>query len=510
MSGKGKAVAALVMVGVVGGAVGVEQAGAQVGVPRVLYSNIAAETSAQVPGAGGILFQSFDRPLRSQRGDRWILLARAVTGDTTNDAMYLTGQGTAATLRVREGVTEIEPGRVAENTSERRCAVDEAGNFALTLNLTGATTDDSMVVRGTDAGVLTVTHREGGGVTGIPGASYGVTLADVNITSAGLAFRTASLVGTTSTTNAALLLADGATVAARNGAAGPIPTGQIGTDAWSSFDVGSFWTSAAGDSWVARGSLSGAAAQNVVLAVDNVVRIQESVVLPGQASGVRTILASNMSGDGTWFARGENADDSAWIVRDGVVAFDSDDAVPGGDAGETFSNVPWNVTNGNTFFEHTGNNRGDWIAGGLTNNADAARNGVWVLNGSRVVLRRGDGVDLNGDGAIDAGWTLDLAGLNGASLNNKVTGGFLTDDGWFYFIADLALNGAAGAGEALLRVRVFCPADVNRDGGQSVQDIFDYLASYFGGVAAGDFNLDGAVSVQDIFDFLASYFAGCV
>jgi hypothetical protein len=42
-----------------------------------------------------------------------------------------------------------------------------------------------------------------------------------------------------------------------------------------------------------------------------------------------------------------------------------------------------------------------------------------------------------------------------------------------------------------------------------VQDIFDFLAAYFGGEAGGDFNAVGGVTVQDIFDFLAAYFTGC-
>jgi hypothetical protein len=54
-----------------------------------------------------------------------------------------------------------------------------------------------------------------------------------------------------------------------------------------------------------------------------------------------------------------------------------------------------------------------------------------------------------------------------------------------------------------------CPANFNGLGGLSVQDIFDFLAAYFGGAAGADFNHSGATSVQDIFDFLSAYFAGC-
>lgn len=65
-----------------------------------------------------------------------------------------------------------------------------------------------------------------------------------------------------------------------------------------------------------------------------------------------------------------------------------------------------------------------------------------------------------------------------------------------------------------------CPADFNSINGVTVQDIFDYLASYFAGCTApgvpspscsrsADFNGQSGVTVQDIFDFLGTYFAGC-
>jgi hypothetical protein len=64
-----------------------------------------------------------------------------------------------------------------------------------------------------------------------------------------------------------------------------------------------------------------------------------------------------------------------------------------------------------------------------------------------------------------------------------------------------------------------CPANVNGQGGVSVQDIFDFLAAYFAGCTGqagppcnginADFNGSGTVSVGDIFSFLAAYFTPC-
>lgn len=50
------------------------------------------------------------------------------------------------------------------------------------------------------------------------------------------------------------------------------------------------------------------------------------------------------------------------------------------------------------------------------------------------------------------------------------------------------------------------PSDVNCSLTVTVQDLFDFLESYFGGLPGGDFNGVGGASVQDIFDFLGVFF----
>lgn len=54
-----------------------------------------------------------------------------------------------------------------------------------------------------------------------------------------------------------------------------------------------------------------------------------------------------------------------------------------------------------------------------------------------------------------------------------------------------------------------CPADFNQSGNLSVQDLFEFLASYFSGALDADWNGSCDLSVQDVFDFLFDYFSAC-
>jgi hypothetical protein len=323
------------------------------------------------------------------------------------------------------------------------------------VNLTGDTLNDQVALKGTSGGGLSVAYREGNAVgAGLPGATYGSSMSDVGFSNAGLiSMRATSLGGTTAPQNAAILRNDGANLSSQANNAAVRPSG-VGARDWASFDFGTYWVDGTGTNWITRGTLTGDAASNQLLAVNNAAVIQEGMALGSFANGVSSIISNNMTSNGDWFARGENlVTDQAWVVRNGTVIVDSDDAVPGGLVGETFTNSVWNVSSGNTFFMHTGNNVGDYLYGGFTNNADTTRQAVWVLNGSQVVLREGDQVDLDGDGLLDDAF-IDVTGLTGASLDNKVDGAFLTDDLWMYFTADLRNGAGADIGEAFLRIQV--------------------------------------------------------
>jgi hypothetical protein len=76
------------------------------------------------------------------------------------------------------------------------------------------------------------------------------------------------------------------------------------------------------------------------------------------------------------------------------------------------------------------------------------------------------------------------------------------------YLIRLASFGAE-TGSALVTIGCHepCPCDWNNDDRLNSQDFFDFLSSFFDGVA--DYNHDDETNSQDFFDFLACFFAGC-
>ena len=64
-------------------------------------------------------------------------------------------------------------------------------------------------------------------------------------------------------------------------------------------------------------------------------------------------------------------------------------------------------------------------------------------------------------------------------------------------------------GQALIRVRAFCPGDTDRNGVTNVPDIFTFLSFWFSGDRRADMDCSGANEVPDIFTFLSYWFAPC-
>jgi hypothetical protein len=218
-----------------------------------------------------------------------------------------------------------------------------------------------------------------------------------------------------------------------------------------------------------------------------------------------TVLKPN----GDWYSRGDDPSDNDWAVRNTTLVAKTGDAIFLG------SEENW----GNTLVAFTGNVHGDYILAGNTDNADLAVDNVIVYNGTEVVVREGDPVDLDGNGAFDddvfiGRGTNTLAPFDADDM-------FLTDNGVLYFIAnlrnaagqDLNSNPVFGTPQALLRkiVGPVCGADLDDDNDVDQADLGTLLGN-FGcskgpGNCPGDVDGDGDVDQSDLGELLGDF--GC-
>ncbi len=239
---------------------------------------------------------------------------------------------------------------------------------------------------------------------------------------------------------------------------------------------------------------------NAVAVVDGVVKVQKGFVVPGSTftSPVSSFSDDWMESNGDWFLRGSNADGQAWLLRNGaVIAASGQPITPG-------STELWTTA----FRDVKGDNRGNYVISGHTNNADTTHDDVLVLNGARVIARESDPVDLNGNGLADDDMFIGVMVMDRSALNN---------DGYYYF-GPRVKNGAGttSTNSAFLRVQavvLHCSADFNGDGDTGTDsDIAAFFACLAGNCcqtcASADFNNDGDIGTDSDIESFFRVLAG--
>ncbi|MDX2147771.1 MAG: GC-type dockerin domain-anchored protein [Planctomycetota bacterium] len=485
-------------------------------VPTVVYSTIASSPTSDVPGGGGLKFISFDRPNPSQDGTRWIGVASVDSGSTTTDTVLLVGASSTAVVAIREGVTPIEGTRVAGSlTADRRASITNAGTWAYSVDLDGATTDDRAILTGSGAS-FSIAFREGNLIDAIAGTSFGSTIAEAHIEDDGqVSVRAGSIAGAASTNNAALLGDNGQTLLARSGTTTPAGQLVLPEQTYSSFDFNTFSASADESAWAVRASLTGPGASNSVVVRNNTVVAQEGASLAGLSNPIQQFYGRPiLGGDNNAYYAGWTTQVASefFAARNSTVLAKAGQPIVTGST-EVWDTTSWNVTNGRGFFVYHGDASGNYVLGGFTSST-ADRNVVYVLNGQTVLLRAGDGVDLNGDGLLndDAFFYMPATATTGASLGNKVEDGWLSSDGFFYEVVDLRDGVGNDLGDALIRVPlpgVNCAADFNSDGQADFFDYLDFVSAFSNEDPAADINEDGQVDFFDYLDFATAFDAGC-
>jgi len=419
----------------------VASAAAQPVVPLVLYSNLPGDPSRVAPApnlqfqAGSFLNDAFLTLAVAPGGERWAIRARVVptSGGAATDAIVtgtLDNTSAAAGARIIARTTQVS--YVASRTWDSfgsTMGVNDANQVAFAANLSGTTTDDELATRWSESGGGTwaTIAREDTQALGQPtGVRYGPLLQGIHMLPNGLVGVHASLFTGAPTLQALFHLSAPGTGSLLASNTTTIPSSQLASPAQplAAFTVDRSTTGGDGSSfaswYVAR--LSGPMTSDMVLVRNNAVIVQEGFVKPGSgfaeavadlidvpptsASLPSSVGPGGPGGQALYF--GSNVDAVDWAAvwsstSDTIIARTNAPIFPG-------STELWNdaeITT--TFLSGAINSTNVWVLAGRTN-ASNSTNTVIVHQTAGVILREGDGLDLNGDGlANDNAFFADIA-----------------------------------------------------------------------------------------------------
>jgi hypothetical protein len=410
--------------------------------PQVIYTEIAGSPTAVVPGAldaGGLPvatnFIVLEELALRQDGGQWMLKARTAQA-TTLDSILILGSGTTGTAFAQDGQPFLggAPGEQYDFfDSPVPAAWDSFGNIAFSARAKGglASVFEKVVVFDPVAMTHTIVLQMGDPALGLidnPPANsgdelFGNSINSLHLLDSGLpAFVVTPITNCHSSRYPAFF--HGNTSFRQSGVS------AIGGETWDNFDYDDCGGTADGMHWFAKGDTENPnTAIDNILAVDDVIVLQEGSPVGGIGPVMANIFFTHMLSNGDWFCRGDDPAANDWAVRNGVLLAKTGDAISASES--------W----GAVFSSFTGNRVGDWLLAGTTTNPDPMRDNVLVLNGTTVVAREGDPVDVDGNGALD-----DDAYVNTFQPNDT----HLTDDRRIFLLVTLRNGAGTSIGDAFL------------------------------------------------------------
>ena len=516
----------------------------------VVLSSVAGHPTNLVttPNPGGQPFFStygvsdaFLRPFVSPDGTKFVF--RGMLAEANGDViMSGIADRAAAAIRfqARQGFTAID-GAVAGGFKPLM-SMNDNGDFVFGTNTSASTDADEIVAKANVAlpETFSIITREGSLVLPFSPAAvlYGSTSFATGITNAGdisvLTTLTGEGIVSTGTSpiqnNSAMVTGGGAVLSLQRGVT--VPGNQLAgprNATWATIQGGGgegMISTRSGDGLrgLVNGQLNtGSTANDEVLVVDGDVVLQESVAIPGSgiAEPVASLSYSYMEADGNWYAYGRFGPSGfGWAVRNGAVLAKHGDAIVPGSA-ETYAGNATNPVLVTTFFMATGRGS-DYVVGGVTNNADTYQNSVLVHNGSTVIAREGDPIDINGNGIAD-----DDAYIANFPQNRA----FISADREVWVVVDVRTRAAtcnaastnvaampAIIGQAMLVIDLpatgpVCLADINADGIVDGNDFTDFINAFGVGDATLDLRADvvpdNIIDGNDFVAFINAFSAGC-
>ncbi len=489
--------------------------------PEVIFTKIPGHPTAAVPGALDLSgnpaasdFRALEDLMVTPDGSRWMIKGRTQLGSDLENILIL-GQGSTHSNFAQEGqpIPSGSAGELFDFFGSGVGRFDDNGNFAFSARARGTSTLQKVLYW--NGSTFTTTAIQGQFYTGlqdlIPNPSgdetVGNSIGSIHPLNDGrIGAQDSSILNIHTTRRPAVFYNLAAfhqtNVTNINGFMGGFP------ETWKTINANSFYSSPDGAHWIAIGQVNQATNIDAVLVHDGTVVIQEGMTLPGASAAVAsTIVAADIASDGSYVARGALAAGGVYAVRNGAVIAATGMSVDGG--AETW---------GTSFLSIHTNASGDWVLVGNTNNANPAQDQVLVLNGTTVLAREGDPIDLDGNGMFDD--NVFIGRNNPANAAFETNDLYITNSGDVYFIANL-IDGAGNelnsspaftSPQALLRIAGACPGDVNGDRVVNFTDL-NIVLSFFGQNVTpgtnGDLNGDGIVNFTDLNTVLSFFGTNC-
>ena len=113
------------------------------------------------------------------------------------------------------------------------------------------------------------------------------------------------------------------------------------------------------------------------------------MLIPGTSITVASIEAADMEGAGDWHAHGADIAGNAWAVRNGQLIASTGEQVSPGEA------LTWSQD-----IDGAHGAGSDHVVFGRVNEGAPDADELIVFNGSRILLREGDAVDLDGQRCV--------------------------------------------------------------------------------------------------------------
>ncbi|MFZ2875333.1 MAG: hypothetical protein WAZ94_12745 [Phycisphaerales bacterium] len=496
-------------------------------IPQVIYSKVGGHPTATIPGAldasGAPVtaeFRAMEDLIGSTDGTQWLLKGRTQLGSDL-ETMLMLGSGTTGSVLIQEGQPALGGGWydfIGSGVGRFNTEGDFAFSARVRTGATGSTSAaDGHRVHKSTSGVLSLAFKQLDPYTGLSDTNpsgdetVGNSVGSIHLLDEGTIGCQDSTINNIHTSRRPAIFYNRA-MFHQTGVTTIVAMGGLGNRPWSTIDANEFFTTPDAAHWIAEGQVTLPTSGTVrVLVLDGNAVLQANELVPGSSLVLGDIFQSAISAGGHWISRGRDNSGTTspapdWLVLDGTRVAETGMPLITGSS----------ETLGDTFSTLAVDNAGNYAYVANVAAGNPASDTALIYNGTHILAREGDPVDLNGNGLPDDNAFIGRGNNTLAAFvaNNSL---FLSADGHAYFLANLrdgdgndlntTSSPAFGTPNALIRVALPtdqppCDPDLNQDGNVDQDDI-SYLINVVGGGENPtgidpDFNHDGNVDQDDV------------